>query len=319
LQTAELSSHDAIRLLEAVLMDPQYSTPTRHNGHFLDVNDQRDQEEYSDQEGEQPASNMRLQTPPATGSSGPEIEDHRRAAATGLGAHRLNDTNRASRETPLVSENFTVSSLRQSHAAASDIVSIQIPQRMGQRSRVNAFAEAQDNATRRHAREEYHNRPRQLVTSVPRIISATVFDTRWFLPMMNMAFLVTPSSWFCTRCAIVQQLEIVAENELIPTNDGEECCGVLLHRPAVSLCLMLSIDALTLGFLGGCFYHGLGTAFCGCRTRWLLRKKYHLYGFGYSDFLSFLCCASPAAEQQWAELQRHGMERPERPWASIMI
>lgn len=84
--------------------------------------------------------------------------------------------------------------------------------------------------------------------------------------------------------------------------------------PSSALACMVMTDVLTLGCpctpMG---YLGCGTLICGMQTRWLIRKKYRIIGFGASDFCTMLCCPQCAVEQQSKELSRQGVVLLEAP------
>jgi Cys-rich protein (TIGR01571 family) len=241
----------------------------------------------------------------------------------------------------------------------------------GQRSDTSrVYATGSSPPSRRSLREEFHARPRQLITSQPRLVSAVYLDTQWTQALSESPIhvLVNPQRWACTRCSVVQQaFAIDAVNRIQCKRSGDEffihqgppevhhdqtmdgsiegenlCCGWNLltsgqsnrnagqhiaHQydphasappvmrafgcdwtPHGALACMIIADIVTLGCpccpIG---YLGCGSACFGLQTRWLIRKKYRIIGFGVEDVCIAFCCPQCAVEQQVQEMARQGV------------
>lgn len=213
----------------------------------------------------------------------------------------------------------------------------------------------------RSVREEFLSRPRQLVTSTPRLISAVLLDSLWSNSLCEHKAHVVLNSrrCLCSRCSLVEQAFLVAaatrsasglkpndadleagdvvwhDQTLNGTTQAETlCCGWNLttsdpfsqqHHstdetpylracgcdwsPHTALATMIALDVLSGGLpCAPVGYLGCGTLICGLQTRWMIRKKYRIVGFGLQD--TFIVCCAPqcAVEQQSRELLRQGLE-----------
>lgn len=80
-------------------------------------------------------------------------------------------------------------------------------------------------ASRRSLREQFHARPRQLLTAQPRLVSAVYLDSEWTQALSSTPIhvLATPQRWMCSRCTVVQQaFAIDAANRIQWKRSGDE-------------------------------------------------------------------------------------------------
>lgn len=220
---------------------------------------------------------------------------------------------------------------------------------------------------RRTAREEYFTRPRQLLTSQPKLVQAVLLDADFIAPNVCSRCKHTCFDWrrwCCVRCSILQQAQLLIgprHEKETPADDADNghhqldlvvdgslepdtlCCGwgqpkgpspvdaaMFTEKkghdtrlrtcgcewsPRGALAAMIVADVLSGGLpCAPCGYMGLGTMFCGVQTRWLVRKRYRLKGFGAADCCINMLCPQCAIEQQYRELQRQGLAEPPSPW-----
>lgn len=180
-------------------------------------------------------------------------------------------------------------------------------------------------AKRRSNREEFHARSRYYVTERPPLITAVFLDNEWVSPFVECGACFHLRRLFCIRCTLVQQSAMLAyenksngssadENDLYSTDEFPFWrSGEHRRKTFQALMCMILLDVVTLGMPCGPCYHGIGTTCVGCQTRWLIRKKYRLKGFGYLDCLGYMCAPMCTVHQQASELTLRGIPEPPSP------
>ena len=140
----------------------------------------------------------------------------------------------------------------------------------------------------------------------PEIVQSVYLENQWVIPLCSWSAAIQLRRLMCTRCDVAQQCIMMSEQ---PT-----CC-YLVPFPAWFLLALLA-DVVTAGAPCGCCYLGCGTALVGCWTRWLVRRKYRIKGFGYRDCGTWVCCPACAMQQQALEMGVNGV--PEPPLCGLM-
>lgn len=69
------------------------------------------------------------------------------------------------------------------------------------------------------------------------------------------------------------------------------------------LITMIVLDVLSLGIPCGPFYNGMGTAIFGCWSRWQIRRKYRIEGYGWQDGIVMCCFPGCALHQHRNEIE----------------
>ena len=69
------------------------------------------------------------------------------------------------------------------------------------------------------------------------------------------------------------------------------------------LITMIVLDVLTLGIPCGPIYNGMGTAIFGCWSRWQIRRKYRIEGYGWQDAIVMCCFPGCALHQHRNEIE----------------
>lgn len=127
---------------------------------------------------------------------------------------------------------------------------------------------------------------------------AILLDSHWMSDRVTMRCF-EPRHIFRNRCDIVNHCQVYY-------NDDEDCCRCLVvDRPKLFLCLLCSLDIITVGCPCGMCYHGCGTTMFGCWSRWMVRRRYRIEGFGWSDCLMMMCCVGCATAQMQYEIDHN--------------
>lgn len=153
-------------------------------------------------------------------------------------------------------------------------------------------------ATDRHGRPRVPNsdivaRPRIHYSKPLKTRQAVLLDSQWMLqsPHCALGECASYRAMFLSRC-------LIADNCQRFYDEDEDCCRwLVVDHPRLFLATLCLADVATAGAPFGCFYHGCGTAVFGCWSRWMVRRRYRIEGFGWQDFLMMSCCVSCASAQ----------------------
>ena len=179
---------------------------------------------------------------------------------------------------------------------------------------------------RRSIRQEFHTRNRYYIAERPPVLSAVILDGGWVNPLLQFSAVLDFRRWCCLRCSTVQQSAILAHEQQPLGYENEDFSSIVetddclcwwtrenRKRTCVLLSLISFIDAVTFGLPCGPLYPGMGTVCLGCQTRWNVRKKYRLKGFGYEDCCAYVLTPMCAVNQQATEMQLRGIPEPPNP------